>query len=606
MRRFIDKGVAAPLVVNLGPARLSLFGMDGRCRVARRPAPLRTLVLSGGGAKGVAYAGAIAALARRRVLPGIREVWGASAGAAVGALLACGMSANALTALIDRLDLQALLAGKGDPLDTPVSLHRLPVWLFRLFGSGKPLYELVRHHSRAALLARLDDWLARAASRTAGYCVVSRLRQRVGRQDEPLTFLLLAEASLWVPALKRFACSVSFRARRGALPQWRILDAVSAPDVEIARAVQASCALPFLFRPVWLDVPTAPGDYFDGGCTLNTPSPSLLAPADALTAFPDGGELVFLFEPPSKRRWLQAWLGKLFDWASGTASATASAWLRAQLARPVTGRQVVQIPLRLPQGDYTTATTRLTLRQEERGWLRDSARLAVARFWRGYRRTREWRDYDSVFQALLAMRDADFSRLLRHGLAGREHEALASAAMLRERVAAALREVCQSPAGSMGWHHLEALLVPLDDGDDADRRRYLFDRLHRLSCRAARQTLDLALFRPPAARSRLERGWLVDQERRVVRRLTWEIERQWPYPAARRLARLSTLPALQHELESLLGQHRADVIRRWRHHDAVRQAERWIEEIRRLRQGRGHIWSGVTTFAQQTAGNDDM
>ena len=72
---------------------------------------IRGLVLSGGGAKGIAYAGMIEAMTERGFIRQLTHVSGASAGAMTASLLAIGMDHQDITRLISELDVIKLLDG---------------------------------------------------------------------------------------------------------------------------------------------------------------------------------------------------------------------------------------------------------------------------------------------------------------------------------------------------------------------------------------------------------------------------------------------------------------------------------------------------------------
>lgn len=69
----------------------------------------RNLVFEGGGVKGIAYAGALESLGRRRVLSAIRRVGGTSAGAIHACLFALGYSNRETRELLAELDFQQFL-----------------------------------------------------------------------------------------------------------------------------------------------------------------------------------------------------------------------------------------------------------------------------------------------------------------------------------------------------------------------------------------------------------------------------------------------------------------------------------------------------------------
>lgn len=112
----IDQDVKTPLVKNVGPRKLSLHRYsDGRVQVSLSPLPPSHLVLSGGGAKGIAFPGAVQALEDAKKLQGVKVISGSSAGAISATLLASGMDAKAFGALSNNIDLPNLLNSK-DPV----------------------------------------------------------------------------------------------------------------------------------------------------------------------------------------------------------------------------------------------------------------------------------------------------------------------------------------------------------------------------------------------------------------------------------------------------------------------------------------------------------
>lgn len=112
----IGQEVKTPLVKGVGERNLSVYRhSDGRVEVMLSPPPPTHLVLSGGGAKGIAFPGLVQALEEAKQLQGIKVISGSSAGAISATLLASGMDANAFGALSNSIDLPGLLNSK-DPL----------------------------------------------------------------------------------------------------------------------------------------------------------------------------------------------------------------------------------------------------------------------------------------------------------------------------------------------------------------------------------------------------------------------------------------------------------------------------------------------------------
>ncbi|WP_215782130.1 patatin-like phospholipase family protein [Paludibacterium sp. B53371] len=629
------------LIDQLGTAHLTLSRCTTGYVLSAALPPIRGLVLSGGGVKGLAYVGALEALAHDDALSAIREIRGASAGALVGALLACGMSAGELKALTDQLALPALTRRRGDPLQG-LSLPRR--WWLRWFNTGQPLQQLVSQYGRAALLARLAEWLARHDPASRDYRQVQRWHEQLANQTRPLTFALLAQISRLLPAVKRFGCVISFQRARFGLGGLRLLDADSTPGLEVARGVQASCALPLLFNRVRLTL-SRPGVRergwgFDGGCSLNTPASSLILPAGLDDEWPDGDELVLRFEAPARVGW-RLWLRRWFDALAGMHSVASDAWLHDQWAHSAAGRQVVTIPLRQSQTDLTHATWRLNLNRQQRQLLQHAARQAVSAHLQARQQARQSRCYASLAPALLALDDAHFSLLCRQGLPAPEAAELARTAAFRQAiddVLARLAELsealrCQAMSQQQGESLIRqalsragALLATASSPPgriDPHRLDYLLRCLRSPCYRTVRQVLDQAWQRPAGARSALESAWLAHQEKRLVQILAHEIERQVLYPARLALWQCRENQDLLMRVQPRLGVPRSlsalqSLLEQWRHAyqtrlfglycpgQVARRLKDWLRELRLLRQGRGRVWGDVTLFAQKRQGVYDM
>lgn len=204
------------------------------------------LVLSGGGVKGVALAGAVAALNDA----GYRawRVSGTSAGAIVGALVAAGLAGQALTDAAMRLD-YAKFADK-------VPLDKVP-----LVGPG------------LALLA--DDGLYRG-----DYAHQWMLDELAGLGVRTFADLALDDPQL--PPEKRYklvvTCADVTLGQLVRLP-WDYRDVYGLdPDTQlVADAVRMSMSIPLLFRPLTITNPATgvTSTLVDGGVVSNFPIDSL-------------------------------------------------------------------------------------------------------------------------------------------------------------------------------------------------------------------------------------------------------------------------------------------------------------------------------------------
>ncbi len=77
------------------------------------PNEIHNLVFEGGGVKGLAYAGALEALAEKNVLEGIRRVGGASAGAIGALLVGLNYSPREVGEILNELDFKSFMDGCG-------------------------------------------------------------------------------------------------------------------------------------------------------------------------------------------------------------------------------------------------------------------------------------------------------------------------------------------------------------------------------------------------------------------------------------------------------------------------------------------------------------
>jgi hypothetical protein len=82
---------------------------NGQYVLRRDPKPIKNMILSGAGAKGVAYPGALRALSERGMMSSVRNVVGSSAGALMGAMIAAGIDEKELTRFSNEVDFMDLI-----------------------------------------------------------------------------------------------------------------------------------------------------------------------------------------------------------------------------------------------------------------------------------------------------------------------------------------------------------------------------------------------------------------------------------------------------------------------------------------------------------------
>ena len=217
-----------PLLAALRPLLLASFALciAGPLVAQSCPAPRTALVLSGGGAKGLAHIGVLRALDSLNIRPDL--VVGASMGSVVGAMYASGYSGRALDSLVRRMPVGSLFR-TFDPR-APRSLGPLQpllVWEFGERGFTLQGAAVREPEANALLNAALlrGNLLAR------------------GDFDR-----------LPIP-LRVVATDLADRA------------AISIAGGDLARAVRASIAIPLVFAPEKID-----GRFLaDGGLSANVP-----------------------------------------------------------------------------------------------------------------------------------------------------------------------------------------------------------------------------------------------------------------------------------------------------------------------------------------------
>ena len=169
----------------------------------------RYLALEGGGVRGVAYAGMVEALHDAGVLDGLRGFAGTSAGSIGAALLAAGFTAAEVAAELRATDFRAFLDSSGSRL---VDLSRL----FAQFG----------WYDSAGLGRTVDALLEKKTG--VPNVTFAELHARTGKELRVTAVCVNTGEQLY-------------------------FDRVRSADLAVSRAVQASAAIPFFFRPVALD-----------------------------------------------------------------------------------------------------------------------------------------------------------------------------------------------------------------------------------------------------------------------------------------------------------------------------------------------------------------
>lgn len=407
------------LLHQAGERKVTLSRDDqGRIDLTVSPPPVTQLVLSGGGAKGIAYPGVVKALEESGALPGVRSISGSSAGGLSAALLASGMTADEFTELSNDLDLTALMNSSNAVVSwLQDKSSQVGKWLGklnrkvqtafnvvpRLGAKAEQMEELVRTKARATVLARIAE-----SGATAHLPSVQAIADKL-KAGGVVTFMDLQVLSRHIPAIKEV--SITGTGTFEGRSQLVVFNASLTPDMDIARAAHISAALPVVFK-----APVEQGHGFqvdgetntiqDGGLLLNTPVDGLYQ-----HPFPDSPlnrpeHLILRFEtvsPQSRGSKTSA----LADRALGV-NFTAHEQLNEARIKKDYSEQTVVLPLKSDQGDHSgffTGTVNFTLPAAVKKQLQDNARKAVGEHQAQRSQAREHHRFESIESAVLAMDD---------------------------------------------------------------------------------------------------------------------------------------------------------------------------------------------------------
>ena len=421
--------VKTPLVKGVGERNLSIYRhSDGRVEVVLSPPPPAHLVLSGGGAKGIAFPGMVQALEEADKLKGVKGVSGSSAGAISAALLASGMDAKAFTQLSNNLDLPSLLNSK-DPVTAWLqeassqigkfvgkvpgpagNISQLLLTLLpRLQTEGQPLEDLIRNESRKSVLAHIAGMPA--ANRPPE---VTAIAERLSTGGGP-TFRDLEILSRHIPAIKQL--NITGTGMFDGRPQLVVFNASLTPDMDIARAALISGALPGLFKS-----PSEQGHGFqaasevtafqDGGLLLNTPAPGIIERSFPESPLGKDEALIVKFESdkPSAPPKSGGFFSYLADTFTGTPHTAAESYQDDRLK--AYSEQTVTLPLNSDKGDYRGllgGTVNFTMTSEQKQHLQAQARQAVSGHLQKRELERERHEFPSLNDAVMAGDDAQNS-----------------------------------------------------------------------------------------------------------------------------------------------------------------------------------------------------
>jgi exoenzyme U len=395
----------------------------------KRP-DIERLVLSGGGAKGVAFSGMVKALEENQALDKIRSISGSSAGAISAAFLASGMDHAGFDKMSDETNLVSLLdsqnkvlgplqhassvMGKG-AAKVPGKAGDIGRLLFdlmpRLQTKAMPLETLIREKMIESILARFNH-ARNDPQRALPEKVEDQVKEILNRNF--VTFGDLEKLSKGIPEIKQL--HITGTAMFDDRPQMVVLNASLTPDMDVAVAAHISGSLPVVFQK-----PSEQGLAFqadgertafqDGGIMLNTPVMELYEPQFPMSIIPESDQLILKFqsENGSKKNDRGTLSSAMADKFVGVAYSARD----AQEADGIKAfeKSTVIVPLKTERGNFTgtiKGTVNFSMPMEDKNHLQQKLQSAVHDHLKSRIENRETFTFNSIGGALLALDDRQY------------------------------------------------------------------------------------------------------------------------------------------------------------------------------------------------------
>jgi exoenzyme U len=452
-----------------------VVGKDGRVAMTRDRPLIREVTFSGGGGKGAALPGAVAAMQESGVLKDVREIHGASVGSATAAMLAAGVTAEQFTGLAEQL-------GPIVQSESAVPIHM----------AGEGLENFVRDSMSKSVCGKIDQYLDKSDDETDPKTVATlhEIEVRLAKGGG-VTFGDLRTLSKIIPDIKEVVISGTMMGddsgRSGKIekgkPQLAIFSADTEPNLDVARAVHASAALPPVFKPVDIKLSSGmTGRFEDGGVMNNAPTTAGVGAQRQIDPMTDDGNMTFVFESEASQEILAGKAtpskSRLVNFIAGANTSAATYGTDRGLAdKP---EDVVMVPLKF-KGPWYKVTDftgflgtldfnmRDDAKQTLRGMTKDATLAHIQK-----NREPETKTFGSVDEMLNAASDGDLETMAESDLPGAK-DALAFRNAVKDGVAALEALAPGATAGSLAEGPLKAALGKLAAlaGDDKARQAFV-------------------------------------------------------------------------------------------------------------------------------------
>ncbi|WP_237885625.1 patatin-like phospholipase family protein [Pseudomonas sp. PGPR40] len=424
------QGPSETLVQSLTEREMTIRRYDnGVVEIDLKRPDIDRLVLSGGGAKGVAFSGMVKALEQHQALDKIRSIFGSSAGAISAAFLASGMGHADFDKMSDETNLVSLLdshnkvlgpiqhvssvIGKGIakiPGKTGTIGRLLFDLMPRLQSKAVPLEELLHEKMVESIQSRFTQALhdpQQQLSQATKDCV-----EKININGY-VTFGDLATLSKDMPEIKQL--HITGTAMFDERPQMVVFNASLTPEMDVARAAHISGSLPVVFqKPSEQGLPFQTDEertsFQDGGIMLNTPVVDLYEPQFPMSPIPESDQLILKFESGNG--------GNKKDRGTLT-SALADKFVgvnyAARDAQEASGikafeKQTIIVPLKTEKGDFTgtlNGTVNFSMPLEHKNNLQQRLDNEVSEYLKRHASSETY-TFNSIGGALLTLDDRMF------------------------------------------------------------------------------------------------------------------------------------------------------------------------------------------------------
>ncbi|QEY52918.1 patatin-like phospholipase family protein [Legionella longbeachae] len=217
---------------------VSQIGGQQRYQLTFPAPPIEGVTFSGGGPKGIVYAGALQTLEETNILKGVKRVSGASAGAMTAMMVAIGMSGNQIEEMLKNTDIKKLI-----DVDLSPTVGAAVNYVRKGRDSGEKLREFMNN----MVNQQMESLLLKVTNKESEGFRVLTLKLA---NNTPFTFNDLRTIKSILPEDQRYLIKdlyiVATNKTKGELEEYSF---ENTPDMSIAQAAQVSGAHPVMFKP---------------------------------------------------------------------------------------------------------------------------------------------------------------------------------------------------------------------------------------------------------------------------------------------------------------------------------------------------------------------